>query len=72
MNLIRSGTVRELIQEEATAQNAADEMEGLLFNKERRALVRHNLGNVVQTLLSVYCPEQTAAERTARLALGIL
>lgn len=50
VNLIRSGTVRELVQRAVSPANLVQEMEELLFNDARRLEIKTGLSEVVSAL----------------------
>lgn len=77
VNIIRPGTVIELLQRSATPERIADELESLIISEEKRNKVKSNLKEV-HNLLSTYdylpifenC--HRPAERAAKLGLDLL
>lgn len=72
VNIIRPGTIRELLQKEANPHAAADELERLVWDeryraevRQRLAEVRDRLGSYDRTALFEGC--ESAAARVARL-----
>lgn len=77
VNIIRPGTVKELLQKEASPQRIAEELELLISNSVERQKVKAGLREVHERLgsfdsLEVFKDCQTAAQRTARLAINLL
>lgn len=50
VNIIRSGTVRELIQQQATPEAVKEEIESLLFNQDYRKRQQEALKEIVESL----------------------
>lgn len=77
VNIIRPGTIEELIQKEASPQVIADKLESLIVNKTKRSQLKKNLKEVHELLgscdsLAIFEGCQTPAERTARLGVQLL
>lgn len=77
VNVIRSETVKEFLQNQAGADTVADELEALLFNAAYADSVRTKLSEVTKTLqtpsdLEIFVGCSTSAERAAALALSVL
>lgn len=68
VNILRTGTVRELLQEEAEPVNACEELEHLLFDGKYRTDVIKGLGLVRESL---NLEGESAAQRTARLVVDL-
>ncbi len=68
VNILKPGTVRELLQEEADPANSCRELEGLLFDETRRIEVQKGL-RLVREMLSI--EGESAAQRTARLVIDL-
>jgi lipid-A-disaccharide synthase len=73
VNIIRRGTVRELLQQHANPKEGADELESLLVSETRRRKLRDDLRAVVRALSDADAPPLlhgcvTASDRVARLA----
>ncbi|NMC63759.1 MAG: lipid-A-disaccharide synthase [SAR324 cluster bacterium] len=74
VNVIRPGTVKELIFTDANAQNAVEELEALLFNEEHRSAVLGAFEQIRQQLAGTEFRESSAevlsaAERAALIFL---
>jgi len=72
VNVIRSGTVKETLQREATPEVLARELEDLLVNDERRETLRRGLAEVTDSLsshdpLTIFQECSNTAERVAKL-----
>jgi len=77
VNIIRPGTIREIIQREVTPEILAAEMKSLLVDDKKRERIVSGLKEV-QSLLSsfddlpIFSETKSASERVARLALEML
>ena len=76
INLIRGGTVREFVQEEALPENLAQEAESLLFDEARRSNMLAALAEVRQALGfqgsdARFAGSTNAYERAAQLVLNL-
>ncbi len=74
VNVIRPGTVRELLQDFATPEALANEATELLFDETRRSCLLRGFAEVRSALgspdpLELFSGCQTSAERTARLII---
>jgi len=72
VNVIRPGTVKEVLQKEATPETLASELEDLLVNQKRRKLLTKNLAEVAESLssydpLEIFDGCNNTAERVAKL-----
>ena len=77
VNVLRPGTVTEILQERATPEYTASVLEALLFNEEYRRELKEHLGEVRARLRSFdnrpeFAGTRNAPERVARLAAELL
>lgn len=77
VNVLRPGTVTEILQEKATPEYTASVLEVLLFNEEYRREMKERLAEVRHKLRSYddlpeFAGTKNAPERVARLAANLL
>jgi len=77
VNVLRPGTVTEILQEKATPEYTASVLEVLLFNEEYRREMKERLTEVREKLrsfedLPLFAGTRNAPERVARLAAELL
>lgn len=77
VNVIRPGTVVEIIQEEGTAERVAHEISSLLFDHERRARLQRSFREIVDRLsfkddAGAFADCATSSARTAKLLLDMI
>lgn len=76
VNVIRRGTIREIIQEDATPEQVCAELETLLYNEQRRREILTGFAEVRHTLetnddIPLFTGAKSAQERAARMIVDL-
>ena len=76
VNILQSGTVKEILQEEATADNISNELENLFNNEAYRKQMKDKFKKIADSLLyrgnnSLFESCENTPERTAKLVLEL-